>query len=227
MSSTADAEPGTADDQAYFRAIEERFLALRGRATLLSPEDWRAARDWHRLGIPVELVIRVMEDGFTRQRELRSKRGISSLRYFRAAVEAAFEEQLELSAGGQRRTPDPGPTLAERLERLAARLPDRLPGREELVAAMASIRDDLELAEERLAALEVGLLEALRARLPAAEQAALRDQVDRALGAVRLGLPADELAAARDRLVRQALRARFELPVLSLFSPTALGIDPD
>ena len=39
MSSTEDPEAGTADDQAYFRELEERFLALRGRATLLSAED--------------------------------------------------------------------------------------------------------------------------------------------------------------------------------------------
>lgn len=224
MSSTADGDaPGSSEDQAYFRTLEERFLALRGRATLLSPEDWRVARDWHRLGIPAELVVRVMEELFTRQRERRSRRGISSLRYFRAAVEAAFEEQLELAAGGTRRIADPGPTLAERLERLAAALPAELPGGAALGREISRIDGDLEAAERRLAALEAATLADLRGRLTPEEQAELAERIERALGAVRIAQPADEVAAARTRLERQGLRARFGLPVLSLFSPVALG----
>ncbi|KAB2964501.1 MAG: hypothetical protein F9K18_07470, partial [Thermoanaerobaculia bacterium] len=112
MSSTGEADPArSAEDQAYFRALEERFLALRGKATLLAAEDWETAREWRRVGIPLDLVVAEMERLFARQRERRSRRGISSLRYFSAAVHAAWAERLELGAGGARPSPDPGPPV--------------------------------------------------------------------------------------------------------------------
>jgi hypothetical protein len=227
MSSTGEAEPGTAEDQAYFRAIEDRFLALRGRATLLSAEDWQTARSWRRLGVPLELVVRVLEELFARQRDRRPKRGISSLRYFRAAVEAAFEEQLELAAGGGRGLVDPGPPVEQRLARLAAAIPAEAPGRGALTSAIASLTGAVEEIEAGLAQIESHWLGELRASLDPAASAELEARVDRALGATRIALPADELAAARGRLVRQALRELAGLPVLSLFSPVALAIDVD
>lgn len=225
MSSTEEPEPGTADDQAYFRAIEDRFLALRGRATLLSAEDWQTARAWRRLGVPIELVLRVLEDLFARQRERRPKREISSLRYFRAAVEAAFEEQLELAAGGGRVVADPGPPVTERLARLAAAIPAGLPGASALSSAIVGLTGPVEEAEAELARIETRRLGELESALDAAARAGVEARVDRALGAARIALPAEQLAAARARLVRQALRELAGLPVLSLFSPVALVAD--
>jgi hypothetical protein len=226
MSSTGGAEPGSAEDQAYFRAIEDRFLALRGSATLLSAEDWQTARGWRRLGVPLELVLRTLEELFARQRERRPKRGISSLRYFRAAVEAAFEEQLELAAGGSRLVADPGPPLSERLARLAAAIPGGVPGGAAVAAEVAGLDGldgGVEAVELRLARIEARWLDELEAGLDADHRAELVGRVDRALGAARIALPADELAAARARLLRQALRERHGLPLLSLFAPVALA----
>ncbi|HQN38153.1 MAG TPA: hypothetical protein PLQ31_01300, partial [Thermoanaerobaculia bacterium] len=58
MNETAasEGEP-SAEDHAFFQAIEERFVALRGAATLLSPADWQLARAWHRAGIPLAAVL--------------------------------------------------------------------------------------------------------------------------------------------------------------------------
>jgi hypothetical protein len=227
MSSIEDPEAGTADDQAYFRELEERFLALRGRATLLSAEDWRAARDWRRLGIPLATVTRVMEELFARQRERRSKRGISSLRYFRAAVEAAWEEELERGAGAYRRPADPGPPIEARLAALAAALPAGLPGRAALAQRLATLSGSFEEVEGALAELDRGLLLELRGRLAESELAAVRERVDRAVAGALAALPAEQVAAARRRLEEQALRERFSVPLLSVFSPTALGPTPD
>ena len=52
-------------------------------------------------------IIEAMEAAFARQRERRSKRGISSLRYFRAAVDAAWDERLRHLAGGGSPPADP------------------------------------------------------------------------------------------------------------------------
>ena len=226
MSSTEDPEEGSAEDQAYFREIEERFLAQRGRATLLSAEDWRAARDWRRLGIPLATVTRVMEELFARQRERRSRRGISSLRYFRAAVEAAWEEQLELGAGAWRRPTDSGPGLEARLAALEAALPPALPGREALAARLSELRGSLEEVETALGALDRELITELRRRLEGPELAAVRARVERALGGALAALPQEQVSAARRRLEEQAIRERFGVPLLSLFSPAALGPAP-
>lgn len=227
MSSTEEAEPGSAEDQAYFRELEERFLALRGRATLLSAEDWRAARDWRRLGIPLATVVRVMEELFARQRERRPKRGISSLRYFRAAVESAWEEELELGAGATRLRADPGPSLEARLEALEAALPAELPGRPALVERLRALEGSIADVEGRLAELDRELVGALKAATPASDLDAIRERVERAIGGPLAVLPADQLAAARARLEAQALRERFGAPLLSVFSPAALGPTPD
>jgi hypothetical protein len=218
MSSIAGAEPGTAEDQAYFRAIEQAFLDLRGRATLLAPEDWQVAAGWRRSGIPVELVVSVMSALFARQRERRSRRGISSLRYFRAAVEAAWDERLALLAGGALAAP-PVVTPEERLRRLAAALPDGVAGVAALREAVLASRGDVGQIEGRLAELEQEFLARIARELPEELRTAVRERVDRALAQVpsaRSGAGAEELRA---RLERQALRALLRLPVLSLFAP--------
>jgi hypothetical protein len=223
MSSTGGDDFGSAEDQAYFRILEERFLELRGQATLLSADDWSTAREWRRLGIPAELVVRVMEMLFQRQRERRSKRGISSLRYFRAAVEAAWSEQLELAAGGYRSAPEPGPSIAERLRALAAALPSDLPGLAPLRERLLRIEGGFEEVEAALERIDRELLSRLRDGLERQELAQLDARVDRALAAVLAAAPPEEVARARSSLSDRALRERFRLPVLSLFSPAALG----
>lgn len=225
MSSTAAPEPGDAADQAYFRELEAAFLALRGTATLLSPEDWHVARDWRRLGIPIDLVVSVMESLFERQRERKSRRGISSLRYFRAAVDAAWDERSALSAGAGGPHADPGPPARQRLEALARALPLGLPGRAELHAAILELDGPLDVVERALAELELGALARLDAGLATAERGELEARVERALAQVPGELAAVELEALRGRLRRQALRSRLGLPVLSLFAPEALGVD--
>ena len=223
MSSTAEDEGRSAEDQAYFQVLEERFLALRGQATLLSADDWATAREWRRLGIPADLVVRVMETLFQRQRERRSKRGISSLRYFRAAVEATWSEHLELGAGGHRAVADPGPTVAERLAALARALPADLPGLVPLRARLEQLEGGLEDVESALGRIDREILARLRDGLAPAERAEIDARVDRALAAALAAAPPEQLAQARESLAGRALRERFRLPLLSLFAPAALG----
>ena len=87
---------------------------------------------------------------------------------------------------------------------------------------MASAGEPNEV-EAALRALDAELLAALGSGLAEAERQALARQVDQALARLRDRLPADELAIASDRLAEQLLRRRFDVPVLSLFSPEARG----
>lgn len=212
-------DPATPDDHAYFQSLESAFLRLRGKSTLLSAADWQVAQGWHRAGIPVEVVVQVMETLFARARE-RRRRTISSLGYFRAAVESAWEEVAALSAGGRRERLEPI-RVEERLRRLADALGAELPDRERWQRAIEEISGDVQEAEGRLAELDRRLLAELAEALPADERASQRAAVDRALDGLRARLPAAEIEAAAAHLRARMLRQRYGIPVLSLFAPEA------
>jgi len=214
-------DEGSAEDQAYFRALEEAFLRLRGKATLLAAADWQVASEWRRSGVPLELVVATMEALFERQRSRRPRRGISSLAYFRAAVAAAWEEALALRAGGAVSEGPAALSVTERLAHLAQSLPETLPGREATAAALRALQGEAAEVEPRLAELDRRLLDRLLGETPATDLEAMAREVTRLLAVHGGRLAPAEAEATRARLLDQALRRRWRLPVLSLFSPEA------
>lgn len=124
---TSRAEEHEADDHAYFQAVEEIFVRLRGAPLLLSPADWQVARRWHRQGIPLDLVRRALEEVFARRRERGLQGRISSLRYCAHAIEAAWSSWSEMMAPGLRGEA-PALDVAGRLAALAAALAAALVG---------------------------------------------------------------------------------------------------
>lgn len=225
MNETAPEETPSPEDHAYFLAIERTFLTLRKKAALLSAADWQVARGWHRQGVPLELVQDVMEKLFARRSVPPAGKGgrtISGLRYFRAAVEAAWAELLALRAGGRPEVGEPLPVQA-RLAHLAARLPESFPERERWVAALGNLSGPADEVEAQLKSLDLELVAVLRQALEPQAGAALAAQVDQTLAKLRGRLAEEELAVARTRLGEQLLRRRFAAPVLSLFSPEARG----
>ncbi len=220
---TAIAPEGTPspEDHAYFLAIEGSFLALRKKAILLSAADWQVARGWHAQGIPVELIQDVMARLFERQ-VARKGRTISGLRYFKTAVEAAWDEMVALQAGGRPEASEALPVQA-RLANLAARLPAALPQRARFQEALASLGGPADEVEVALRNLDVELLALLGDALDPVARAGLALQIDQALARLQGRLAAEDLALARARLAEQLLRRRFRVPVMSLFSPEARG----
>jgi hypothetical protein len=218
MSGTAEAAEDT--DQAYFQAIEEAFVELRGSPLLLSPADWQVARRWHRDGVPLDLVRRTLEEVFARRRERGAKGKISSLRYCASAVEAAWADLRELTAPG-RRVEAPDFAAASRLAALAAALPAGLPGREALAARISALEGEPPAIEERLAELDREMLDRAEAGLAGELKAEIDAAAAATLAALAGRLPAAEVEQARGRLLRQTLRRKLGLPVLSLFSPEA------
>jgi hypothetical protein len=213
-------EPVGDDDHAYFQAIEEAFVLLRGAPLLLSPADWQVARRWHREGVPLDLVRRALEDVFAKRQERGTKGKISSLRYCAPAVEAAWNELRELTAPGERMEA-PSLDISARLAALAAALPPGIPGREGYEVRIRSLEGTPQTVEESLAALDLEVLEAAGAALDEAARAEVEGAVTATLTSLGSRLPAAELARSRERLTRQILRQRLGLPVLSLFSPEA------
>jgi hypothetical protein len=219
----AGGEPvATADDYAYFRAIEDRFIGLRGSPLLLSPSDFRIAQRWHRRGVPLTLIERILPEVFARRAERGGARGkVYGLRYCAPAIESAWEEIQELQAPGERETAAPALDVPARLDALASALPARLPGRDELVEAIRSLSGPPEAVEAALARLDEETLDATERRLRAGGRAELERQAAASLAAVAGRLPAAEIETARARLLRRLLRKRIGLPLLSLFAPEA------
>jgi hypothetical protein len=217
--------PDGRSDQEYFQAIEATFLRLRGSPLLLSPKDWQTAQEWHRQGVPIELVERTLEEVFERRRERGDERKISSLRYCARPVEAAWKQLRELTAPGDRASAGEAGLLevAPRLAALAAALPEALPERGAVAARIRALagHDDPRRVEEGLGELEARLLDDLLAALPAKERAAIEAQARESLAPLAERMTREGAERARERLVRQKLRRRTGLPTLSLFAPEA------
>jgi hypothetical protein len=217
MSATAD-EPDP--DHAYFEAVEEIFVELRGAPLLLSPADYRVARRWHREGVPLDLLRQTLEEVFAKRKERGARGKVNSLRYCAPAVEAAWSALRELTAPGKRAAA-PAFEVAPRLAALAAALPAALANRDVWAGLITDLSGAPEEVEDRLASIDRILLDGAVGGLTEEERAELGEAVEKTLNLLRGRLPTDELATSRGRLFRQASRRRLGLPVLSLFSPEA------
>lgn len=212
-------------DFQYFQAIEEIFLLLRGAPLLLSPSDYQVTRDWHRDGVPLDLIQRTLEEFFEHRRERDDPKKVWSLRQCRPRVEAAWKQLRELTAPGERAEGDERKPFeaTPRLEALAAALPEDLPGRRgvaERVRALAG-EDDPRRIEEGLGAIEAEVLDGLLAGLSETERSALEAEADESLAPLADRMAREDAERARERLVRRKLRRRARLPTLSLFAPEA------
>jgi len=89
----------------YFTEIEEHFQRRRGSLLLLSTLDWALIETWREAGIPIEVVLRGIDDAFdkyeARQRSSPSRRlrQINGLAWCDQAVIEAAEQQREASTG--------------------------------------------------------------------------------------------------------------------------------
>lgn len=221
----AETASDSAENHAYFLAVEDHFIRLRGAPLLLSPEDWQTAKRWRREGIPLELVRRSLSEYFERRRKRGAETPVLSLRYCRRSVEGAWKRVRRLAAPGERGVA-PAFDLPGRLEALARALPEALPEREGWAARVTALAGELEAVEEALTRLDAELLEAAAETLGSAGEEELEKAVARALGSLTGRLPESELERARGHLRRRLLRERLGLPLLSLFAPEAEGHEP-
>ncbi len=90
----------------YFTEIEERFQRARGTGLfLLSPLDWALIESWKNAGVPLEAVLKGIDDAFEKWRSRKSKRRlVNSLAYCAQAVlEAAQKLPIRNEQGIARR----------------------------------------------------------------------------------------------------------------------------
>jgi hypothetical protein len=223
----------------YFTEIEEHFQRRRGTILLLSTLDWALIETWKGAGIPLEAVLRGIDEAFEKydRRPTKSKK-VNSLAYCAQAVLSAAEEMKEAAVGADMpreqtagfETAEIAAFLranAERLER--ATLPERegfatgalareIAGTLREMAEQAAAKlPRLEDLERHLTILEEKLFAALLAVTADADLVAVRAEADRDLIPYRRNMTAAQVEQLQKQYVHKRLFERCGVPRLSLF----------
>ncbi len=222
----------------YFTEIEERFQQRRGSLLMLSTLDWALIGVWKDAGVPLEAVLRGMDDAFARYEARKAKgraRKINGLAWCAQAVMEAAEQMREAAVGAapaQVETGFEGGQIARHLQacRDALHAAENLPEAARALAEATATRlntlaketretasPDAEALEAELRALETKLLAMLTATLPDEELVQLRAQAARELAPYRGRMGALQIRQVEGQFLEKRLLERSNLPRLSLF----------
>ena len=227
----------------YFTEIEEHFQRRRGTTLLLSTLDWALIETWKNAGVPLEAVLRGIDDAFDKyDRHPTKSKKVNSLAYCSQAVLVAAEDMKEAAVGAATPAsvqPQPGFDVAhiaaflrenaDRLEK--AKLPEHagfatgalarecaqtLREMAETIVASGKL-PRLEDLERRLTVLEEKLFAVLMAATPDDDLVDVRTQADRDLAPYRRNMTAAQIEQLHKQYVRKRLFERSGVPRLSLF----------
>lgn len=212
----------------YFTEIEEHFQ--RARATglfLLSPLDWALIENWKNSGIPLEAVLKGIDDAFEKWHARKVKRRlVNSLAYCAQAVlEAARNAPVNDRAAVQSEAPFASEELCAHLRKNAAIYAGHSNAAlREIAATLENFALDagrelpsLEDLERRLTSLEDKVVAILRSAQSDEDLFAIRQSLDRELKPYRGKMTADQLSMLERRYLDSALLDQAQLPRLSLF----------
>lgn len=226
----------------YFTEIETRFQGRRGTLLLLSTLDWALIETWRDAGVPLEAVLRGIDNAFDKFEARRAKAGararkINGLAWCAQSVMHAAEEMQEALVGVEK--PGAAESSGFEGERIAGYLRENasllhaaagsgnsngavLEGLAvrltELADDVAATRDpDTEMLETTLTALEARLFAALTLSAPEEQLLGLREQAARELAAVRGNMSAVQLRQVTEQFVHKRLLQAAGLPRLSIF----------
>jgi hypothetical protein len=212
----------------FFTEIEEHFQQARGTGLfLLSPLDWALIENWKNSGIPLEAVLKGIDETFEKWRSRKIKRRlINSLAYCTQSVMEAARNAPEKDRNRMAQAaPFEQEALRAHLRNAAAVLVKRPePGLREIAAALDNLAADtgpqleqLENLERRLTAFEDKVVAIVRSSQTDEDLYAIRQSLDRELKPYRGKMTADQLAMLERRYLDTALLERAKLPRLSLF----------
>jgi len=229
----------------YFTEIEAYFWKKRGAHLLVSPLDWAIMEAWQKAGVPLEAVLKGIDNAFESYQ--RSRRGankpLKSLAYCTDAVLEAAEEQVEAGAGsGPKSAQGAAKDVFSREELRAyfakniqalkratapndsrpADMRDRLREIAESLESSVTLLDspaglDLEDLERRLTILDEKLHAVLTTHATEEVMLKIRREVDGQLAMYRRKMKAEQLAMVEKQYVHKRLLEEFGLPRLSLF----------
>ena len=214
----------------YFTEIEEHFQRARGTSLfLLSPLDWALIESWKNAGVPLEAVLRGIDEAFDKWRSWKRKtRMVNSLAYCTQAVlEAAKQMAGAGSSRALKKTESPFAVEELRLYVTQAAVKVRAHGAvpfvsvaeslDAIAAGMEALSSDLEDLERRLTSLEEKLVAAARSALSDDDLLAIRRDLDSELNPFRGKMTADQISMLERRYLDTAVLQRSNLPRLSLF----------
>lgn len=210
----------------YFTEIEEHFQRARGTGLfLLSPLDWALIEAWKNSGIPLEAVLRGIDQAFAkwRTRPARARtQMVNSVAYCAQAI--AVEAQAMANAAPATRKESKAPFPIDDVRTFVARNASALKkaGQENLAAALESLDldalyADLEQLEQRLTAIEEKMVAWLRASASEETLFEARRALDRDLKPYRGKMTAEQLAMLEKQFLERRLLESAGLPRLSLF----------
>jgi hypothetical protein len=211
----------------YFTEVEEHFQKTRGTGLfLLSPLDWALIECWKEAGLPLEAVLRGIDDAFEKWRGRKSKvRAINSLAYCAQAV----IEQAQIMAGAAPRAESRAAAPPFSLDELGAYLAANAAqlrkaffeevaiALDRLIVEVETHYGDLEELERRLAALEDKMIAAARTRQTDDDLVAARREFDLQLRPYRAKMAAEQIAMLERQFLDRRLLESAGLPRLSLF----------
>jgi len=227
----------------YFTEIEEHFQRRRGGPLLVSTVDWGLIEIWKEAGIPLEAVLRGIDEAFDKYERRPSKtQKINGLAWCAQAVLAAAEDMKEAAVGS---SPEKKNETARGFEvaeivaflrrnaklLLTAKLPEArgVSGRavaeetadslHETAANLESQKSPprLEDIERRLTVLEEKLFAILLATTPDEQIVQMRGEADRELSPYRRKMPASQIEQLQKQYVHKRLLELYGVPRLSLF----------
>jgi len=212
----------------YFTEIEEHFQRARGTGLfLLSPLDWALIESWKTAGIPLEAVLKGIDEAFEKWRSRKVKRrNVNSVAYCAQAVmEAAQRAPGPRSQRGPSEAPFSIEDLRAHLNKAAQALRTNSNiALHEAAATLESLAADagqqlhqLEDLERRLTALEDKIVAILRAAQTDEDLYAIRESLDRELSPYRGKMTAEQLSMLERRYLDTAALERGKIPRLSLF----------
>jgi hypothetical protein len=211
----------------YFTEVEEHFQRARGTGLfLLSSLDWALIETWKNAGVPLEAVLRGVDEAFEAWRAKKSRtRMVNSLAYCTQEVMGVAQR-----LGGepsQARMPVPQEPFCslEELKAFLRKNADALAGPyggvcealEKLLAEIETHYQDLESLEQRLTVLESKMIAIARSRQSDDEMLEARRELDTLLRPYRGKMTADQLKMLHDQFLDRRLLETAGLPRLSLF----------
>jgi hypothetical protein len=227
----------------YFTEIEERFQQRRGSLLMLSTLDWALIETWREANIPLEAVLRGIDNAFDKHdakalRATSRTRKVNGLAWCAQSVMEAVEQAIEASIGA---APNHATEAAEsgfETERVALYLEDnaisiesaKLGPPADATAAEVALRlralalglrsepkHSLEELDRTLSVLEEKVFAALMTATPEQELVALREQATRELAPYRGKMQAVQIKQVQQQFLQKRLLEARKLPRLSLF----------
>jgi hypothetical protein len=227
----------------YFTEIEERFQQRRGSLLMLSTLDWALIETWREGGVPLEAVLRGIDNAFDKHdakatRTAGRTRKVNGLAWCAQSVLDAVEQAMEASIGaapaGAGETVESGfeaERVSNYLDQNAALLDaaklkppadataSEVAGR--LRALATGLRtppvQSLEELDRTLTVLEEKIFAALMTAAPEEELVALREQAARELAPYRGKMQAVQIKQVQQQFLQKRMLESRRLPRLSLF----------